>query len=93
MTGPRASSSMLWLRPAVLADDDTAAPAVPYRIDSESAGISDIPAASPTLSGSLQAFPRHLKTDSEAPSLPPTIGFVDGTDHLTASQESVPLIV
>ena len=24
---------------------------------------------------------------------PPTIGFVDGTDHLTASQESVPLIV
>ena len=23
----------------------------------------------------------------------PTIGFVDGTDHLTASQESVPLIV
>ena len=24
---------------------------------------------------------------------PPTIGFVDGTDHLAASQESVPLIV
>ena len=33
------------------------------------------------------AFPEGKKIP------PPTIGFVDGTDHLTASQESVPLIV